>query len=130
MARLVSSRIALVGAALIALIALAAALGPAGCVLFVPDEQLGTDCHFAGSGSACGECVSTHCQANVNACCADSTCSPALAALERCTTGDPSACGDVGPTGGALGRCLQAACGDACSIPEPDASSLDAPADE
>jgi hypothetical protein len=97
-----------------AIAALGLALGPAGCVLFVPDEQLGTECHFAGAGSPCGECVSAHCQESVNACCASSTCAPTLASLEDCTTGESSGCADLATEGVPLALCVQSACTGTC----------------
>ncbi len=96
------------------LTALAVALGPAGCALFIPDDQLGTDCHFAGAGSACGQCVATHCQESVNACCASSACASTLASLESCTQG--AGCTQLAASSEPLPQCVQAACIGPCSL--------------
>ncbi len=95
--------------------ALGLALAP-GCILFVGDPSLETTaCQFQGETTACGSCIKTSCQPQVNACCLDHDCASQLTNLDLCA--ETGACASLAASSGlaALGSCVAAACPSSCS---------------
>jgi hypothetical protein len=90
-------------------------------MLLVDSEEKGSTCRFSGDQtSACGQCIAAHCQAAVNACCADSACAAHLDTLDECGSG--ASCNGL-VLAPLLGSCISSSC-TVCQIPEgglPDA---------
>ena len=61
------------------------------CVLFVQPDTYGANCQIASEETSCGSCLVTSCQAEINACCKDSTCA-APNTLDACARGDAGGC--------------------------------------
>jgi hypothetical protein len=87
------------------------------CILFVPNRDVGLACHFAGSDTACGQCVVRSCQDVVNACCGDELCAANdMPSLESCASGQ-SCTVLVKASGRAadITNCIRSSCSEACS---------------
>jgi hypothetical protein len=103
-----------------------------GCILFVSPATGGSACTFAGSSTACGSCIQKECQAEVNACCSDSTCeSSVMPTVDSCATKKDDTCETLekatGPASSpevALGACVTKACTSECG-PAPSTSKTD-----
>jgi len=72
-----------------------ACLSGTGCILLVSSQDYGLTCHFEGMDTACGACIASHCQPDVNVCCSDPGCAAGgstLGLVESCATGDKASC--------------------------------------
>jgi hypothetical protein len=107
-------------------VAVAALAWAPGCIFFVGDTgNLETSmCNFQGETTPCGVCVITNCEAQLNACCTDSSCQGSLSNLDGCATGSSVACGELtegdilGLTDAAyaaLGACVSKSCSTTCT---------------
>jgi hypothetical protein len=96
-------------------------LGLAGCILLVSPSSYGPACHFSGMGTACGSCIASQCQAEVNTCCGDTDCSGTLDALDQCASGDGGACTTIesqtaskNVSSAGLAACIERSCSSLC----------------
>lgn len=103
---------------------LALLLPVAGCVLVVPAIEPKASCAIAG-GTPCATCLRSSCQAPIDTCCGDPSCSGSdghsevLDAVDACGNGDKDACAtslQVAGSGaaGAIRSCIRQSCNDAC----------------
>lgn len=118
------------GRPLLAILSAGSVLLFAGCVLLVSEPSRGTACRFSGAQSACGACVSTRCQASVNACCKDDACQDTLSALDGCASKNDESCNALGasaaslqPTSAELGKCITRRCAGECQPLAPASQS-------
>jgi hypothetical protein len=100
-------------------------------------DEYSTTCDFEGRASApCGACIAAHCQAKVDACCADSECKKGpesgsafgisvtpplgepgvLARLDACAKGGSCQDLETDSHAQAIATCVEASCQDACDL--------------
>ena len=112
-----------------------ALLGPvlASCALVTfGSSDYKTTCSFSGSDTGCGKCIAQHCQPEVDACCADSSCRAkpddtigigtlygdpgVLAKLDTC--GGGGSCKDLenDPKAPAIRACIEDKCQGVCDL--------------
>ncbi|HEY3821640.1 MAG TPA: hypothetical protein VGL81_30950 [Polyangiaceae bacterium] len=95
-------------------LAVVATLGAlSGCILFVNDDQpYGKTCKFQGSDTACGECITTACASELDACCGDKSCESQLTWLDECVSdSDAISCQVLASSAPSLVTCLEQRCG-------------------
>lgn len=99
-------------------LSLVAAVAATGCILLVDDApSLGRTCGIANKTSACGSCIVQNCQTQLDACCADVDCRPALDAVDACSTTSKCAVDLTSKAAeGKLGQCMATACASACTV--------------
>lgn len=95
-----------------------------GCAAVIDaSSELGDACRFDGDeDTSCGQCVAYACRAEVDACCSDEECAPALSFLDGCADGDEDDCEelyDADGAGEALGNCVESACPVSCEVGDP-----------
>jgi hypothetical protein len=100
------------------LLSFLAVVAATGCVLLIDDApSLGRTCTIANQTSACGSCIVQNCQAQLDACCGDVDCRPALDAVDTCSnTGKCAVDLTSKVTEGKLGQCMQTSCAAACTV--------------
>lgn len=105
----------MIGLRMLSLLAVVAATG---CILLVDHApSLGGTCAIANKTSACGSCIVQSCQAELNACCADVDCRPALNAVDGCSSSGKCAVDLTSKTAeGKLGKCMGTTCASVCTV--------------
>lgn len=100
----------------------------ASCILLVSPDDYGQHCRFEGQDTACGQCITTQCQAPLDDCCLTDSCAPGLNLIEQCAKGDRQLCELVesdlqarDPKRIALAACVHSACGALCKAGAPPA---------
>lgn len=103
----------------VALVAAVASL--AGCILLVSPRDYGEHCKFGGEATACGQCIAQSCQAVVDTCCRNDSCTPGLNLVEHCASGEQTPCellqSDLQATDPhrvELARCVSTQCAATC----------------
>ncbi len=101
----------------------AVAVGWPGCAAVIDaSSELGDTCRFDGDEeTSCGLCAATACRAQVDACCGDPDCAPALSILDGCSDGDEEDCDTLFEADGfaeALGACMARSCKASCAVGE------------
>jgi hypothetical protein len=104
----------MVGLRFLSLVGVVAATG---CIFLVDDApKLGGTCTIANQTSACGSCIVQNCQTELNSCCADVDCRPALDAVDACSSTAKCAVDLTSKAAeGKLGLCIATKCA-ACKV--------------